>query len=283
MACDQKEGMAFVNEKSSQITRYINLFRRIENPGTHLRSKLGLIRDEPIEFILTGGLKVQVPKKRLCEFKMIVLDDCYLKGFKKGVFSNRQPPVVVDVGANLGFFCLYILSVLPEAKIYGIEPVKANYDFLCENVRRYKGAEGAVVTVEAALHSETGSVTLVDPADDQFPTKTSVLDPHREGTRYEVPALSFEDFFRQYSLTQISLLKLDCEGAEYNILYNCPPSVLQAVEHIAAEVHRGRGERENIEAFSSFLKGAGFACCVSKDRQFVWAARDPDNLVQQTS
>ncbi|MBN1361965.1 MAG: FkbM family methyltransferase [Sedimentisphaerales bacterium] len=272
-----------MNEKSSQVTRYVNLFRRIENPGTHIRSKLGLLRDDPVEFVLTGGLKVRVPRKRLCEFKMIVLDDCYLKGFKRGVFAARQPLVVVDVGANLGFFCLYMLSVFPQARIYGIEPVKANYDFLTENLRLNEGAERSVVTVEAALGSTTGTMTLVDPAHDQFPTKASVLDPQREGTRYEVPALSVEGFLTRHNLTEISLLKLDCEGAEYDIVYHWPPAALRNVQNIAAEVHRGKGERENIEAFSSFLKQAGFAYCVSKDRYFVWASRDPAKLVQQTS
>jgi FkbM family methyltransferase len=259
----------------------VNLFRHVENPGTHLRSKLGLMRDDPVEFTLTGGLKARVPRERMGEFKMVVLDDCYLKGFRRHAFAELSSPVVVDVGANLGFFCLYMLSVLRGASVFCVEPVKANYDFLVENLRA-NGIENQVTSVQAALCAKTGTVTLVDPADEAFPTGASVLSSPGEGTGYEVAALSLDDFLKQRDLAQVSLLKLDCEGAEYDILYHSSEASLKAIQNVAAEIHVGKGDRENVDAFSSFLSQAGFACCVSKDRHFVWACRDPKNLVQRT-
>jgi len=283
MVCDQAKGQAVVKEKSSQIARYVNLFRHVENPGRHIGAKLGLVRDDPVEFVLKGGLKLRVPRKRLVEFKMVVMDDCYLKGFKRGALFGPGPMTIVDVGANLGFFSLYAKSVFPQATVVCVEPMQVNYDFLLRNIRMNERIEDSITCVQAALCSESGTITIVDPGHDDFPTGASIRGADSEGVRHQVQALSLKDFLHRYHLAKVSLLKLDCEGAEYDILYACEPATLEAVENIAAEVHGGQGDRENIEAFSSFLSQAGFACCVSTDRCFLWASRDPERLVQRTS
>jgi hypothetical protein len=52
---------------------------------------------------------------------------------------------------------------------------------------------------------------------------------------------------------------MDCEGAEYDILYNCPSDYLQRIDQIAMEVHHGEKENQNIEALEAFLRGQGFS------------------------
>ena len=48
------------------------------------------------------------------------------------------------------------------------------------------------------------------------------------------------------------LLKMDCEGAEYDILYHCPSEVLTRIDRIALEVHGGPGD-QNIDALDAPL------------------------------
>jgi hypothetical protein len=52
---------------------------------------------------------------------------------------------------------------------------------------------------------------------------------------------------------------MDCEGAEYDILYNCPLDYLQRIDQIAMEVHNGEKENQNIEALEAFLRERGFS------------------------
>jgi FkbM family methyltransferase len=143
--------------------------------------------------------------------------------------------------------------------------------------------EDSLITLKAAICSESGTITLYASKNERFPTGASMLRTNCETVRYQVPALSFADFFSQYSLDEVSLLKLDCEGAEYDILYNCNQADLEKVFNIAIEVHRGAGDQENIEALSFFLKKTGFSCCVATDRKFIWASRDANKLVRRTS
>jgi hypothetical protein len=51
---------------------------------------------------------------------------------------------------------------------------------------------------------------------------------------------------------------MDCEGAEYEILYRSPPEDLRRITQIAMEVHNGPGDGENIDALDTFLKASGF-------------------------
>ena len=271
-----------MRERSPQILRYINLFRHVLNPSKYLALKLGFTREDPLEFILKGGLRLYVPKIRLHDFKMIIMDNCYLKGFKSNVFTGIGEMVVVDVGANLGFFSLYVKSIFPEAKVYCIEPLEENYDFLLQNIHMNRHIADSLITLKSAICSESGTITLYASKNERFLTAASMLRTNCEAVRYQVPALSFADFSSQYSLAEVSLLKLDCEGAEYDILYHCNQADLEKVDNIAIEVHRGAGDQENIEALSFFLNNIGFSCCVASDRKFIWASRDANKLVQPT-
>jgi hypothetical protein len=87
-----------------------------------------------------------------------------------------------------------------------------------------------------------------------------------------VEAVSLPDIFAGHQFQQIDLLKLDCEGVEYEILFRCPDYVLQRVKLIAMETHNGVGTNENTEALCAFLKKKGFTIRTG-DKHFVWAWR----------
>jgi len=73
-----------------------------------------------------------------------------------------------------------------------------------------------------------------------------------------VPSVTLRDIFEEHRIRRCDFLKIDCEGAEYDILYSSSPDVLERVDQIAMEVHHGEGERENIDAMTSFLESRGF-------------------------
>src|SRR5262249_35714049 len=51
--------------------------------------------------------------------------------------AYREGAVVLDVGANIGMFSLFISQAIPTAKIYAFEPVAPIRERLERNVRRY--------------------------------------------------------------------------------------------------------------------------------------------------
>jgi FkbM family methyltransferase len=212
------------------------------------------------------------------------MDDCYFKGFHPGFLPADTEITVVDIGANLGFFSLYVRSRYPACRVFSVEPLQQNYDWMVDNFEANPGC--SLFPRRLALSDRRGTIRISSGIDEPFPTGASVLNTGKTGsggTTYEVPALPLADFLADEGIGRVDFLKCDCEGAEYAVFYSCPATVFDCVQHIAMEVHQGEGERESIDAMVSFLADRGYACCMSEDRHFVWASRDPDALRERTA
>lgn len=128
--------------------------------------------------------------------------------------------VVVDVGACVGFFSAQALDKGAD-KVYMIEPNRQLLKTAIRNVSDYIIEDhNKVVPVHGAI-SEGDHDTL-----------------HVFGDQLDYPTFSFSEFLNKYSITEIDYLKLDCEGAEYNIFKSMPAGFWsQSVRHIAVEIH----------------------------------------------
>lgn len=266
-----------LTERSSSLTRYANLFRHVKNPGLFFRNKFSSGISGELIFELGGDVTVAVPPNRMVEFKCIVLDDCYLKGFRPEAFPSDESMVAVDIGANLGFFSLYLASRFPKARVYAVEPLRVNFDYLVSNLQR--NDQVAVEPIYAAVASQEGSLTLYSSTGEYgFPTDSSMISANGDSEAYEVSAIPLQSLMEQHDLDRIHFLKVDCEGAEYDIFYNTPSEVFDRVELIAMETHAGDGEKENTESICLRLEEMGFQALVAQENTFVWAARDPSLL-----
>jgi hypothetical protein len=129
-----------------------------------------------------------------------------------------------------------------------------------------------------AVSNLPGDITLRFSEDD-ITTSASLLS-NATGTHEEVvKCTTLEDIMRENKLRKIDLLKMDCEGAEYNILYNTTPELYAKINCIALETHAGSGEKENHDALLAFLKSAGYQTKTSNGN-FIWAYKEPTEWVQ---
>jgi hypothetical protein len=56
----------------------------------------------------------------------------------------------------------------------------------------------------------------------------------------------------------VDLLKLDAEGAEYEILYTTPGALFTKVREIRLEYHQGTRDGENLASLTAWLESAGY-------------------------
>jgi FkbM family methyltransferase len=187
---------------------------------------------------------------------------------------------IFDIGANLGFCSLYFKSRFPDSVIYCFEPVPVNFDYLTKNLRR--NPNQAVIPIHAGIASRHGTLTLYSGCDDDFPTDSSAIAANGTGTSFTIDTVRLEDVLDEYEITKIDLLKVDCEGAEYDLFYNSRQDVFDIVENVVMEVHHGDGENENIAAICEHLGKLGFHYCVAEDALFLWASKDKDRLKEVT-
>ena len=74
-----------------------------------------------------------------------------------------------------------------------------------------------------------------------------------------VLAISLARIMEENKLDHIDFLKLDCEGSEYPIIYDSPPSIWSSVNSLFLEVHPMDKDKRNFECLRTFLETAGYA------------------------
>jgi len=157
--------------------------------------------------------------------------------------------VILDVGAHAGYFALWAIAQNSEAKIFCLEPIKANFDFLKENIKENKAKN--IKAENVALYKETGQVSIFLSED----SHNHSLLPISENKEI-VKAVSFADFVKKNKIKNISLLKMDIEGGEYEIFQNSTVEISTITENIFLEYHQT--ESKNFKVIENILRQNGF-------------------------
>jgi FkbM family methyltransferase len=133
---------------------------------------------------------------------------CFLDFLRPGM-------VAVDCGAHIGEYTLLFASrVGPTGQVHAFEPHAGLFEVLQENVR-HNGLRQAVIN-HAAIGRRSGVVQFHPAAD---PTASSILPIDTPGVpSLEVSLVSLDDYARQHGLTGVDAIKIDVEGAEWDVI-----------------------------------------------------------------
>jgi len=256
-----------MKRNATQISRYVNLFKNVRNWRSHFAIKLGIETQETVILELRNTISIEVPVAMYHLFKEIVLDDCYLRGLD-GFRSER--PFIIDVGANIGFFSLYAASVYPNARIIAYEPMPPNFTLLEKNFWRNESAD--LTSVNKAVGSVSGTLRLHYHLNRQYPTAPSLFKTNDASLTIDVESNTLEEVLEQWNPGRVDLLKLDCEGAEFGILYESPYQCFEHIDKIAMEVHPRDTGTENTRAVEQHLQSLGYSTATG-GRALLWAWR----------
>ncbi|NQT10892.1 MAG: FkbM family methyltransferase [Desulfobacteraceae bacterium] len=234
--------------------RYIRLFRNITNWWLHFGVKFGLTKDDPLIFKAPNNITIEVPRRLLPEFKEIFMEECYTSGLKLRI---PERPTVIDIGANAGFFSAFAASQFPGAKVFSYEPIDVNFRQLLRNKAINEDAD--ILCFPKAVCGDSGEVELSFDSNDSFTTSASVFEKSDiKNETVKVPCVSLPEIFDEHHIERCDLLKIDCEGSEYGILYKCPIKYLHRVVQMAMEVHKGTEPDQNIEFLENYLNSHDF-------------------------
>jgi len=166
--------------------------------------------------------------------------------------------IVVDIGANIGAFTLFAAN---EAKVvYALEPVTNNFDTLRRNVDL--NSLKNVFLHRLAMSGENGETQITVAG-----VESSIYF-QKPGAKLErVPTITLESFLEEQHIGHVDYLKMDCEGAEWNILLKTAPSILSRIRHIELEFHN-IGHETEPRMLEDHLARAGFKSVVSEGAVF---------------
>ena len=192
---------------------------------------LAALRGEDVlRLQLRNGLVLHgVPQTGLLgKYKDIWYHDVY------GLRSHRPRPggTVIDVGANVGVFSLYAVVLGKAARVLCYEPFGENVALLRRNMQ--ENQIPGLQVFQMGVAGRQGMRTLHVSAGHGH---NSLFAIPSEVATVDVPCVSLADAFEANGVDRCDFLKLDCEGAEYEILLEAPRWVLSRVDRVALEYH----------------------------------------------
>lgn len=181
-------------------------------------------------------------------------------------FELRPTDNVLDVGGNLGMFMLWAAPQVPQGRVVTVEPTPRAHTCLALNID--KNCLANVTALRAAIGCDRGSIDMVTyPGIEALSHAVHIRPPiiarllakwpHRS-ERVTVPQISLGRVMDEQRLATVNYLKLDCEGAEFEIIRTTGAAHWQRIERVAIEYHESGRDRKRGELVS-ILKGHGFA------------------------
>jgi FkbM family methyltransferase len=202
-------------------------------------------------------LRVRV--RRLSSDEMFVANVILNEEYTSGGFGIGATDTVIDIGGNIGTFALYASRMAHRGRVLTFEPSAANYRLLTTNIAMNKAAN--VTAERAAVSDSVGTATLYRGGRDGGFFSTEDLLHWDASNSEQVPTITLREIFDRYELERCDFLKLDCEGAEYRILYALPEKYFLRVSRIAMEWHGVDDEaerRDKAGALAAYLQTMGF-------------------------
>jgi FkbM family methyltransferase len=174
----------------------------------------------------------------------------------------RQNVRLVDVGANLGSFTVWLHSVLAVREAFCFEPEPDSFRLLRFNLA--VNSCTSAQPLECAVGGEERTMQLALKA--SSPGGTSLYSSESSsGEGHAVKVLAFEQWLSTVK-GDFDLLKLDCEGAEWEILRRTDPAVFERFRVVVAEVHSDPENKQSPAEFRQVMEGLGFRTVRSDDR-----------------
>lgn len=162
---------------------------------------------------------------------------------------SSQEMIIIDVGSYVGYFALYCLLNCPFARIICFEPDKESCRVCRENMRSNLSLTRRVKINNWGVGGETKQVVYYHYSFAAHNSEYRFYPPVSESM---VKLQAGREIIGRERV--IDLLKIDTEGAEYEILYAFDKAEFAKIKRVLVETHELAGFRRNTRALRSYLK-----------------------------
>jgi FkbM family methyltransferase len=213
-------------------------------------------------------------------YREIFLDETYLQ---HGVRLHGHD-VVLDIGANIGLFSLFVATRCPNATLHAFEPAPALFELLRTNLSLYAphrcGVAGRDGVAEftfypnssvfsgfhAEEHADRAAIShVIENAivDTGHKPRGAIVEAMLRGRldseRSQVQTRSLGSIIREFKLERIDLLKVDAERCEAEILGSLAAADWGRIQQMVIESHGGASEHQVL---ADMLRHRGFQSVV---------------------
>ena len=174
--------------------------------------------------------------------------------------TNKNNPLIIDCGANIGLSLLYFIKQNPNAKIIAFEPDKEIFKILEENVKNFDTNNNITLFNKAVWNENTTLSFFVQGG----LSGSLVTDFAKGNNKIEIEAINLNDYLQQ----EVDFLKIDIEGAENEIFKDISKN-LHNVQNLFLEYHAIKNEPQKLSEILKIIEGAGFRYYITEAAQLM--------------
>jgi FkbM family methyltransferase len=204
-------------------------------------------------FTFVGTTKTKLPLRARLASRVLDLvypcDSAYMSDIinvwlddEYGMRKVEPPNIVVDIGGNIGLFSLWAYNFFPASHIYAFEPNLKVYDYLKRNLSPTRAETRAV-----GVSYKQGRAVLKNTNDSRLAT-TTLMDSG------EIELISLSQIVEHVG-GKIDLLKMDCEGGEWDIFKDV--EAFKGISNIRMEYHLN--DFHSIDTLKEITAGLGYS------------------------
>jgi len=138
---------------------------------------------------------------------------------------------VIDIGANIGDSSIYF-ALCGAKKVIALEPFPKNNQTAQKNIEA-NHLLNKIILILAGCSKEKSEIII----NSEQEGAGSATDETNSGIK--VPFITLENLVNQYDIPNDSVMKIDCEGCEYDVIMSSSKSLLRKFTHIEVEYHYG--------------------------------------------
>jgi len=211
---------------------------------------------------LRGKLRQRKPGSllRCCGYSVRINDAANFHVLRKDIFmrhiyhfkAHRPEPLILDCGSNIGMSILYFKRAYPKSRVIGFEPDPSIFPYLKENVEHASLRD--VKLIQAAVAAQDGSLRFY--SDGKYGSclaATGGSKPPAGWKAYNVPCIRLRDYLTE----TVDFLKMNIEGAEWDVLADSEDRLSQ-VRELVVEYHHLPGSPRTLHRILELLHRCGF-------------------------
>lgn len=237
---------------------------------------------------LQDGTRIHCVRKP--EAKML---DHHVEGYLKHGINIKENDVVFDVGANIGVFGVRVMQKAKNVSVFAFEPIPEIASALAKNA--FLHGKDKMIVIEKGVSSSNGFATFTyfpntpalstlhpeqwddNPGAFKAAVKSTMKNPPesmkwmryipgpfagiiawflvRGRKEFSCELITINEVIKQYNIEKIDLLKIDCEGAEWDVLQGINADNWNKISSVVAEIH---DTNERLSKVVELLKNRGF-------------------------
>ncbi|MFT4600942.1 MAG: FkbM family methyltransferase [Arenicella sp.] len=191
-----------------------------------------------------------------------VVKEVWLKEiYNQHGISVQEGDTVLDIGGHIGVFNVYAAQKSKTGKVYSFEPFSENFERLKMHAEINKLDN--VSLINKGVSSITGKQTLNLSPDNNTGGHSLHLKTETD-KKVEIDTITLSDFYADAGITKVDFLKLDCEGAEFDIVKGNLEKIKE-IERIILECHP-YGDN-TVDQMIELLSSNGFDVKSEKDEK----------------